>query len=141
MFISIAEEIADNVIKSRPHLEAKVPQTFPSAIHFVGKLMDLVLEDETLYMQALECSEQDVNREKTSVMRKIASYGGLLQALHEVLKKANQALNVCTAPRVLINIKTLKENNEVQKSMKYETLGNAKRLSMVKQKCEALTTT
>ncbi|KAH9292192.1 hypothetical protein KI387_042618, partial [Taxus chinensis] len=52
--------------------------------------------------------------------------------------KEDQALNICTAPEVLINIKTLEENNEVQKVMKDETLGHAERLSMVKQKREAL---
>ncbi|KAH9311563.1 hypothetical protein KI387_026598, partial [Taxus chinensis] len=51
-------------------------------------------------------------------------------ALQEVLKKEDQALNICTAPEALINIKTLEENNEVQKAMKYETLGHVERLSM-----------
>ncbi|KAH9328800.1 hypothetical protein KI387_000908, partial [Taxus chinensis] len=50
--------------------------------------------------------------------------------LQEVLKKADQALNICTTPEVLINIKTLEENNEVQRVMKDETLGHTERLSM-----------
>ena len=68
VFISIAEEIGDNVIRARPHMEAKVPQMFPSAIHYVGKLVDLVLEYEPLPMPAPRSLEQDVKREKVSVM-------------------------------------------------------------------------
>ena len=71
-------------------------------------------------------------------MRKIASYEGLLQALHEVLNKVDQDLNIYTTPEELINIKTLEENNEVHKVMKDEKLGRAERFSMVKQKHEAL---
>ncbi|KAH9313740.1 hypothetical protein KI387_022367, partial [Taxus chinensis] len=112
VFISVAEDIGDNVIRARPHLEPKVPQTFPSTIHYVGKLVEVVLEDETICMQALEQSEKDEKCEKASVMRKFTSYEGLLQALQEVLKKADQALNIYTVPEVLINIKTLEENNE-----------------------------
>ena len=66
------------------------------------------------------------------MMRKITSYEGMLQALHEVLKKEDQALNICIAPETLINIKTLKENNEVPKVMKDETLGRMERFSKVK---------
>ena len=50
VFISIVEEIGDNVIRFRPHLEPKVPKMFPLAIHYIGTLVELVLEDEPLCM-------------------------------------------------------------------------------------------
>ncbi|KAH9311591.1 hypothetical protein KI387_026626, partial [Taxus chinensis] len=77
------------------------------------KLVDLVLEDEPLRMPGPRSSEQDVEWEKASMMRKITSYEGLLQALQEVLKKENHDLNICIASKALINIKTLEANNEV----------------------------
>ncbi|KAH9313745.1 hypothetical protein KI387_022372, partial [Taxus chinensis] len=76
------------------------------------KLVDLVLKDENLSVQALEQLEKDAERENASVMRKIMSYEGMLQALQEVLKKEDQALNICTTLEALINIKTLEDNNE-----------------------------
>ncbi|KAH9307405.1 hypothetical protein KI387_035316, partial [Taxus chinensis] len=133
-------EIGFTVIKSRPHLESKVPHTFPSAIHYVGKLVDLVLEDEPLCMPMPKDPTQEAEQEKASVMWKIASYEGLLQALQEELKKADQDLNMYMAPEVLINIKTLEENNEFQKMMRDEKLGCAERLLMVKNKHKALPT-
>ncbi|KAH9328123.1 hypothetical protein KI387_000231, partial [Taxus chinensis] len=66
VFISIVEEIRDNVIRARPHLEAKVPQTFPSAIHYVGKLVDLVFEDEPLHIPMPRNLEQEAWLEKES---------------------------------------------------------------------------
>ncbi|KAH9308433.1 hypothetical protein KI387_036344, partial [Taxus chinensis] len=34
VFISFAEEIGDNVIRDRPHLDTRVLKTFPSVIHY-----------------------------------------------------------------------------------------------------------
>ncbi|KAH9312162.1 hypothetical protein KI387_027197 [Taxus chinensis] len=136
--IGMAEAIGDHVMKAHPHLKSKVPEQFPLAMHYVRALVDLVLEEDTIRMPKPKNPEEEAERAKAVVVRKIASYEGLLQALQEELKKVDHALNICTTPEALIKVKTLEEDNAVQKAMKDDTLGHAERLTLVKQKHEAL---
>ncbi|KAH9313800.1 hypothetical protein KI387_022427, partial [Taxus chinensis] len=140
-FISMAEEIGDYVLKARLHLESKVPKKFPSAMHYVRTLVDLVLEDGPIRMPAPKDPEQEVERARASVVRKISSYEALHKTLQDELKKVDQALNICATPEVVIRIRTIIEDNEVLKVMKDETLGHAEILALVKKKCEALAAT
>ncbi|KAH9315532.1 hypothetical protein KI387_024159, partial [Taxus chinensis] len=42
----MAEEIGDDVLKVRLHLESQVLKEFPSMMHYVKTMIKLVLEDE-----------------------------------------------------------------------------------------------
>ncbi|KAH9319481.1 hypothetical protein KI387_021250, partial [Taxus chinensis] len=101
-FISMAEAIGDHVLKARPHLETKVSNQFPSAMHYVRTLVDLVLEDDTLRMPAQNNPEQEAEREKAAIIREFPSYEGLLKALQEELKNTDHALNICIALEALM---------------------------------------
>lgn len=133
--ISMAEEIGDDILKVRPHLESQLPQKFPSAMLYVQKLVQLVIDEGHVRMLAPKYLVEEATRAKATISVKISSYESLLQALKDELKKGNQALNMCTALDVIIRIRTLGEDNEVLKAMKDETLGHADRLALVKEKC------
>ncbi|KAH9317261.1 hypothetical protein KI387_019030, partial [Taxus chinensis] len=112
----MAEEIGDDVLKVRPHLESWVPKEFPSAMHYVKTIITVVLEDEKVRISLQpKDSREKTEKAQAAVARKIATYEGLLQATHDELKKADHALTICTAPDALIMVKTLEEENEVHK--------------------------
>ncbi|KAH9314986.1 hypothetical protein KI387_023613, partial [Taxus chinensis] len=124
-FISMEKEIGDYVLKARAHLESKVPEKFPSTMHYVCTLVDLVLEDGPIQMLTPKDTEQEVERERPSMVRKISSYEALLQNLQDELKQEDQALDICATPEAVIKIRTIIEDNEFMKEMKDETLGCA----------------
>ncbi|KAH9316035.1 hypothetical protein KI387_024662, partial [Taxus chinensis] len=51
--------IGDHVLKAHPHLESKVPDKFPSVMHYIKNLVDLVLEDEAIRIPAPKNPEQE----------------------------------------------------------------------------------
>lgn len=69
-FISMKKEIGDYVMKARPHLESKVLENFPSAMHYVHTLVDLVLEDGPIQMLVPKVPEQEAERARAFVVNK-----------------------------------------------------------------------
>ncbi|KAH9287977.1 hypothetical protein KI387_032094, partial [Taxus chinensis] len=140
--LSMAEDIRDHVLQERPHLEPKVPKNFPSAMHYVCTLVDMVLEEGPVRMPTPKDLEQEVERAKATIIRKISSYEALLQTNVGGAEESGSSIEyIIQTPEVVIRIRTMVEDNEVLKSMKDETLGHVERLTLVKQKCEALAAT
>ncbi|KAH9315595.1 hypothetical protein KI387_024222, partial [Taxus chinensis] len=92
-------------------------------------------------MSAPKYLEQEEERARASMVRKISNYEALLQKLKDELKKADKALNICATLEVVIRTRTLVEDNDVLKAMKDEILGRTERLALVKQNHEALAAT
>ncbi|KAH9293497.1 hypothetical protein KI387_041299, partial [Taxus chinensis] len=86
--------------------------------------------DGPIRMPAPKDDEQEVKRAQASMIRKISTYEAFLQNLKDELKKADQYLNLCAAPDVVIRTKTLVEDNEVLAAMKDETLGHIEILAL-----------
>ncbi|KAH9292904.1 hypothetical protein KI387_041912, partial [Taxus chinensis] len=66
-FVSMEEDIGDYIFKERPHLEPKVPDKFPSVMHYVHTLVELVLEDGPLRITSLKDAKQEAERKRASL--------------------------------------------------------------------------
>lgn len=78
-FVSMVEEIGDDILKVRLHLESQVPKEFPSAMHYIRTMIKLVLEDEKVRIpEQPKDPVEEVEKAQAAVVRKIATYKGLL---------------------------------------------------------------
>ncbi|KAH9312041.1 hypothetical protein KI387_027076, partial [Taxus chinensis] len=88
------------------------------------------LNKEASFMAAPKDPVEETTIARATIVRKNSGFKALLQTLKDELKKSNQALNMCATSDTIIRIKTLKEDNEVLKEMKDETLRKTKRLAL-----------
>ncbi|KAH9321904.1 hypothetical protein KI387_016543, partial [Taxus chinensis] len=130
----MAEKIGDKILKKRPDLEEKFTLKFPSALNYLHTLVHMVLDEGSMSIPKPKDATAHEEKARTTIECKITSYESILKTLKNELKTTYLTLNMCVAPNVIINTRTMVEEDEVMKSVNNETLGCVERLTLIAEK-------